>query len=270
MWRARRGRTYDCALLALGAREQLAPLILSSLKVRCTHRVGHVPNGSKPLVVRWLVRAHPSSALGRRSRRGAATAMSMSPRLSVQSSPRSTASGRPITVHRFAHSPRNAVLMQSAGFGSVQDRYKTLSISSSQSSKYFKERGAAIARSTTRERSGASGNTPAAVVGYSREGAPMRGVTAFPFEKQQAAYVEEFVPVVANTLVHPYNAITENNADSTEFNIITGSACTKPPLLACPQRQILIMPPICTQCSMCSIAIGLTRHSSLALTLQGK
>lgn len=47
------------------------------------------------------------------------------------------------------------------------------------------------------------------------------------------AYIENFAPIVASTLVHPYNAITESNADSIAFNIITGSAC------AC------AMPPCC-------------------------
>lgn len=151
-----------------------------------------------------------------------------------QGSPRSSPS-RPFTVHQFAHvqSPRNAALIgngMNAGFGSVQDRYKSMqSHCSSQTSSYFKERAAAIAHSTVRERSGASGNTPRAVAGYSQNGAPMRGVTAFPFEKQQAAYVEDFAAVVASQLIHPYQSITENNADSTQYNIITGSACELSP-----------------------------------------
>jgi len=114
-------------------------------------------------------------------------------------------------------------------FGSPRDRYQTLasSIASSKAaspSKYFKDRGEHLARSTAREKCGASGNSPAVLAGYSQNGAPMRGVTSFPFEKQQNAYVEEFAPIVANQLVHPFNAITENNADSTAHSIITGSA----------------------------------------------
>ena len=128
--------------------------------------------------------------------------------------------------------PRNKHLSQLAqAFGSPRDRYRIVShsmtstaLGSASPSKYFKVRGEVIARSTTRERSGASGNCPVTVMGYSRDGTPMRGVSAFPFEKQQNAYVEDFAPIVANQLVHPFNAITENNAASTAHNIITGSA----------------------------------------------
>jgi len=59
-------------------------------------------------------------------------------------------------------------------------------------------------------------------------GAVMRGVTSYPFDPSQSAYVEEFAPIVAASLVHPYNAITETNADSMPHNIITGSAFVPP------------------------------------------
>lgn len=107
------------------------------------------------------------------------------------------------------------------GFGLPRQRYQQISARSTSPSRYFKARGDLIARSA-RERSGASGNSP--IAGYSQCGAPMRGVTSYPFEKQQNAYVEQFAPIVANQLVHPYQAITENNADSIPHNIITGSA----------------------------------------------
>jgi len=106
-------------------------------------------------------------------------------------------------------------------------------VSYSPSSSYLRSRGAMTASpltmrgGTSRERGGASGNqlvSPALQRKISSNGTPMRGVMSFPFDKQQTAYIEEFAPSIASQLVHPFNAITENNADSTSFNIITGSA----------------------------------------------
>jgi len=99
----------------------------------------------------------------------------------------------------------------------------------SPSSRYLRSRGAmtAMRGGTSRERGGAAGNelvSPALSRKISSDGTPLRGVTAFPFDKQQTAYIDDFAPSIAFHLVHPYNAITENNADSTSFNIITGSA----------------------------------------------
>lgn len=56
----------------------------------------------------------------------------------------------------------------------------------------------------------------------------MRGVTAYPYDKQMSVYVSDFGPVVAQRLSHPYQALTERNADSIQFNIFTGSAYDPP------------------------------------------
>jgi len=130
-------------------------------------------------------------------------------------------------------------------FGSTRERYpghmahsgaitarSSTALSMSSSSTYLRSRGLQhgsplSARSSQRERGGAAGNhlmTPALQRRIAPGGTPMQGVTSFPFNKQQSAYIEEFAPSVAMSLVHPFQAITENNADSTSFNIITGSA----------------------------------------------
>jgi hypothetical protein len=85
---------------------------------------------------------------------------------------------------------------------------------------------------TAREKGGCSGNLSPSIADYGalKSGAPMRGVTAYPFDKQQGMYIDQFAPIVASQLVHPYNALTENNADSIAHNIITGSACAPSPL----------------------------------------
>jgi hypothetical protein len=64
--------------------------------------------------------------------------------------------------------------------------------------------------------------------GASFQGTPMRGVTAYPFDKQMSVYVSDFSPVVAQRLSHPYQSLTERNADSIDFNIFTGSAYHPP------------------------------------------
>ena len=131
-------------------------------------------------------------------------------------------------------------------FGATRERYpgymahsgaitarSSTALSMSSSSTYLRSRGLQhgsplSARSSQRERGGAAGNqimTPALQRRIAPGGTPMQGVTSFPFNKQQSAYIEEFAPSVAMSLVHPFQAITENNADSTSFNIITGSAC---------------------------------------------
>ena len=153
--------------------------------------------------------------------------MDQSPRSYL--SPRSS---RPFTSHSglVSNKPMHASHSHLAqAFGSPRDRYKAMSVSITSSSatspsKYFKARSEAIMRSSNRERSGAAGSTPETIMGYNKGGTPMRGVTAFPFEKQHQAYVDQFAPIVASQLVHPFNAITECNAASTAHNIITGSA----------------------------------------------
>ena len=59
-------------------------------------------------------------------------------------------------------------------------------------------------------------------------GTPLRGVTAFPFDRQQSTYIQECAPLVAARLSHPYQSLTERNSDSTAFNLITGSAFQGP------------------------------------------
>lgn len=142
-------------------------------------------------------------------------------------SPRPLAlSPRPFTTAGFVsmHSPRNTHLNSS--FGSTTNRYSqsVANMVNMQSSTYLKSRGEQMARSTCRERAGALGNTPSSIVGYSSEGTLMRGVTSFPFEKQQCAYIDDFTASTADRLGHPFSPITEINADSSAHNIMTGSA----------------------------------------------
>lgn len=154
---------------------------------------------------------------------------------------------RPYTSAASLRSPSTSHMPRfHESFGSTNGRYMNPSMSrkslsqgtqssgsfmSSPSSSYLRSRGAMTATpmrgGTSRERGGAAGNqlvSPSLSRKLAPEGTPLRGVTAFPFDKQQTAYIDDFAPSIAYHLVHPFNAITENNADSTSFNIITGSA----------------------------------------------
>ena len=148
------------------------------------------------------------------------------PQPSVSPRPLALSVSRPFSTTGFVsmHSPRNTHL--NASFGSTNGRYSQsmASMVSMQSSSYLKSRGEQITHSTCRERAGALGNTPASLVGYSSEGTPMRGVSSFPFEKQQCAYIDDFTASTADRLAHPFSPITEVNADSSAHNIMTGSA----------------------------------------------
>lgn len=93
--------------------------------------------------------------------------------------------------------------------------------------------GALSPRLSPREKGGARGahDFSSSIVphhqGVDRTGTPMRGVRSYPYGAQQTAYVSDYAPQVAAHLVHPYQAITETNANSVSFNIISGSACER-------------------------------------------
>ena len=79
-----------------------------------------------------------------------------------------------------------------------------------------------------RERSGAAGKDIVSPSQSLRDGAPMRGVSSFPYDPQQSQYIDDFAPIVASRIAHPYQGITLTNADWISFNVITGTAYSTP------------------------------------------
>ena len=79
-----------------------------------------------------------------------------------------------------------------------------------------------------RERSGAAGKDIVSPSQSLRDGAPMRGVSSFPYDPQQSQYIDDFArssPPASPTLTR---ASPSTNADSISFNVITGTAYSTP------------------------------------------
>jgi len=52
----------------------------------------------------------------------------------------------------------------------------------------------------------------------------MTGVQNYAYSKSERSYLEDFEPVVAATIQHPYTAITSFNVGSAPHNLISGTA----------------------------------------------